>query len=112
MTESHRRHEAGVRGEDSLRGTHITSGEEGVGAGRCGHEAQTAHGGAVCCAPPARPGQNLSAGWRRGLRSQPTGPQSISQGMAASQLFLKNIFFKNTIVMGEISTLLGIAHVM
>lgn len=93
MTGSRRGHATGVRGE-SLRGTHLTLGEEGVGAGWCGHEAQTAHGGAVCRAPPARPGQNLPAGWRRGLRSQPTGPQSISQGEAANQLLSPSAVFK------------------
>lgn len=50
---------------------------------RGGDEAQTAHGGSVCRAPPAGPGQDLSAGWRRGLRSQSTGPQSVSQGQGA-----------------------------
>lgn len=78
-----------IRGEgDSPRGTHTASGEEGRGAGRCGDEAQTAHGGAVCRAPPAGPGQDLPAGWRRGLRGQPAGPQSVSQGQGTSHLFL------------------------
>ena len=72
-----------IRGEGaSLRRTHTASGEEGWG-----DEAQTACGGAVCRAPPAGPGQDLPAGWRRGICGQPTRPESVSQGQSASQLF-------------------------
>lgn len=81
-----------IRGEgESLRGTHTASGEEGIGAARCGDEAQTAHGGAVCRAPPAWPGQDLPAGWRRGLGSQPERPQSVSQGQGARRLLSSSV---------------------
>ena len=66
--------------------------ERGRGrAARCGDEAQTAHGGAVCRAPPAWPGQDLPSGWRRGLGSQPEGPQSVSQGQGARRLLSSSV---------------------
>lgn len=79
-----------IRGEgDSQRGKHTASGEEGFrGPVRSRDEAKTAHGGAVCRAPPAGPGQDLPPGWRRRICSQQTRPQSISQGQGANQLFL------------------------
>lgn len=54
-----------IKGEGcSLWGRRTTTGKEEVRASQCGNEAQTAHGGAVCRAPPAGPGQDLPAGWR------------------------------------------------
>lgn len=72
-----------MRGPLAAGDTHTTSAEvrRGQGpAGRRGHEAETARSGAVCRAAPARPGQDLPAGWGRGLCSQSAGPPGLPKG--------------------------------
>lgn len=73
-----------MRGPIAAGDTHTISVEvrrgQGAGAGRRGHEAETARSGAVCRAAPARPRQDLPAGWGRGLCSQSAGPPGVPKG--------------------------------
>lgn len=77
-------------GGEQPQGTLTALGEEEE-EGRCGDEAQTAHGGAVCRAAAARPGQDLPAGRRRRFCCQPPRPARLPEGQDPSILLTRPI---------------------